>query len=235
MTTGGEGSVDDEGSSSWPTAGSRSGRKGREARRHTAKAVAREQTIYAAAARIFYQKGYSAASIQDIADEVGLLKGSLYYYIDGKEDLLYGITRTIHDLALTFVERTLALDDTPAERLRFLLHLHITSFGENLPMISVFYTEHDSLQGERRAEVMRDRAKYERFVRSLIVEGQEAGQFCPELDARLVSNAVLTMSNTIYMWYRPGAGPGIEQVASTYADFAIRGLSCPDGHRHAER
>ena len=46
---------------------------------------------------VFYAKGYDAASLQDIADRLGMLKGSLYYYIQSKEDLLYDVIKTVHD------------------------------------------------------------------------------------------------------------------------------------------
>src|SRR4051794_26547784 len=49
---------------------------------------AREEEILAAAARIFREKGYHGASVRDIAESVGLLKGSLYHYIRSKEELL---------------------------------------------------------------------------------------------------------------------------------------------------
>src|SRR6201990_3672250 len=46
---------------------------------------------------VFYAKGYDAASLQDIADRLGMLKGSLYYYIQSKEELLSDIIQTMHD------------------------------------------------------------------------------------------------------------------------------------------
>ena len=47
----------------------------------------RQQEVIEAAARVFHEKGYESTSIQDIAEAVGILKGSLYYYIRSKEDL----------------------------------------------------------------------------------------------------------------------------------------------------
>ena len=44
----------------------------------------READVIDAAIEVFYQRGYAAATIQDVADKVGVLKGSLYYYIDSK-------------------------------------------------------------------------------------------------------------------------------------------------------
>src|SRR5690242_21930048 len=64
----------------------------------------RQQEIVEAAARVFHEKGYESTSIQDIADAVGILKGSLYYYITSKEDLLFEIIRGVHEEALKNLE-----------------------------------------------------------------------------------------------------------------------------------
>ena len=56
----------------------------------------RDEEVVAAAAKVFYERGYSAATVQDIADELGILKGSLYHYIKTKEDLLFRIFEEVH-------------------------------------------------------------------------------------------------------------------------------------------
>jgi AcrR family transcriptional regulator len=53
---------------------------------------------------VFYAKGYDAASLQDIADRLGMLKGSLYYYIQSKEDLLYDVIKAAHEEGLATIE-----------------------------------------------------------------------------------------------------------------------------------
>jgi AcrR family transcriptional regulator len=201
-------------------------------RRSTPKAQAREDDIYRAAARIFHRKGYAATSLQDIADEVGLLKGSLYYYIDSKEDLLFGITETIHRLAAAIAEETAVLDGGPADKLRFLVEQHVASFGENLQMIRVFYTEYGALGPQRRRVVMDERRRYESTVLGLIEAGQRSGEFCQDLDARVANNAVLTMVNTIYMWF-DARRDDLPAIAEQYASMALGSLRCPPGHDHA--
>ena len=201
-------------------------------RRSTQKAQAREDDIYRAAARIFHRKGYAATSLQDIADEVGLLKGSLYYYIDSKEDLLFGITQTIHRLAASIAEETAGLDDGPAGKLAFLIEQHVASFGVNLEMIRVFYTEYEALGPERRGLVIAERRRYESTVLGLIEQGQRDGEFCPDLDARVANNAVLTTVNTIYMWFDPRRDD-LPAIAEQYASMGLRSLRCPPEHDHA--
>src|SRR4051812_48849038 len=57
----------------------------------------REQEILDAAVDIFHANGYSATSVDDVAAAVGILKGSLYYYMDSKEDLLRRIVEEVHE------------------------------------------------------------------------------------------------------------------------------------------
>ena len=61
---------------------------------------ARYLEILDAAADLFFHKGFGATTTQDVADAVGLLKGSLYHHIGSKEDLLVGIIDDVHAAAM---------------------------------------------------------------------------------------------------------------------------------------
>jgi AcrR family transcriptional regulator len=202
-------------------------------REPTARALEREQEIYTVAAEMFHRKGYAATTLQDIADAVGLLKGSLYYYIDSKEDLLYRIARSLHAHATANMERAKAVDGPPPVRLRTLIEGHVLAFGRRLTIIRVFYTEHASLTGPRRAEIMGVRAQYAGYAEELLREGQADGSFCPDLDAGIMTNAILTMVNSVYVWYRPERYPDIGAVARMLADFTLAGLRCSADHSHS--
>lgn len=207
--------------------------KRRRVRPPSDRALEREQEIYEVAADIFHRKGYAATTLQDIAEAVGLLKGSLYYYIDTKEDLLYRISRTIHEGAQSNLAAARSASEAPAERLRTLVEGHVMAFGHRLSWIRVFYTEHNSLSPERRREIMAARRSYERFVDEVIAAGQADGSFCPDLDRRIAASALLTTLNTVYQWYRPGSDAPIDVVAKTYAELLLNGLRCPVEHMHA--
>src|SRR3954454_2602664 len=56
----------------------------------------RDEEVMDAAARVFARRGYADASVQDVADELGILKGSLYHYIKMKEDLLFWLLEAVH-------------------------------------------------------------------------------------------------------------------------------------------
>lgn len=204
----------------------------RSARPPTAKARRREQEIFEAAAEVFDRKGYAAATLADIGDAVGMLKGSLYYYIGSKEDLLYHITRTIHDGTLATLDAAEAAGPDPIERLRTLLHRHIAAFESHATWIRVFYAEYSHLTGERRTEIQGVRRRYQDYVASLISDGQSNGSFCPDHDPRIIGNMILTTVNGVFLWYRPARDGSLEAIADAYTDFTLAGLRCPPEHNH---
>src|SRR2546423_12864337 len=101
----------------------------------------RQAEVTEAAIEIFWQKGYRAASIQDVADKVGVLKGSLYYYIESKEDLLWRIIEDVHAQSSEILEESLALDVDPIERIRLFIERHVEWYLNNVKEVTVFFRE----------------------------------------------------------------------------------------------
>src|SRR5258708_3329722 len=109
----------------------------------------RYDEIIQAALRIFAEKGYAATSIQDVADAVGVLKGSLYHYIDSKEDLLFHIFDDAHAEAEKLMAEVDNLDADPVERLRFYLEASVRRTLGNLPLQALYFRDWRHLTGDR--------------------------------------------------------------------------------------
>lgn len=196
----------------------------------------RRQEILEAAAGVFHEKGYKATSIQDIADAVGILKGSLYYYITSKEDLLFEILQDVHQQGLTNLERIEATPGTPLQKIRAFVTLHVTHNAENLVKMAVFFHDFRSLSPERREIILAERDLYDRHLRTLIAAGQKDGRVCPDLDPKLTSIEILGMMNWIYHWYKPGGSQSASELAEGMADFVVAGLACnPATHKPGHR
>jgi AcrR family transcriptional regulator len=194
------------------------------------RAQRREQQILDAAAEVFFRKGYAAANVEDVADIVGMLKGSLYYYFDSKEDLLYRIIKSIHRKAAQTLVECDAVKGTPLERLGYFVRLHIRQLTINLSYTRVFYTEFAHLSGDRYSEIVGDRRSYEAYLQRLIVAGQQEREFCCERDAHLSTMAILTLVNSVHLWFRLTGPTTVEALSEEYALFTIAGLRC-DGDR----
>jgi AcrR family transcriptional regulator len=203
-----------------PSARRRNGRENR-----TGSPKKREQEIIDAAAEIFHRQGYSDTSVQNVADAVGILKGSLYYYIDSKDDLLYRVLLEVHDAAHTILEEVVAMDNlSPLEKLDAYVRLHVEYNTRNLTKIAVYYHDYKLLAPERRAEIRRQRKLYEDFVLSLVTLAQLQGEVAPDLDPAVLSYCLFGALNSVYTWYRPGGKVSTEQLADTLARFVLAGV-----------
>lgn len=196
----------------------------------------RRMELVDAAARIFQEKGYEAASIQDIAEALGILKGSIYYYIDSKEDLLFAVIQEVHETALANVDRLRQLDATPLAKIRMFVEMHIRLFTDNQVKVTVFFHDFRSLAGERRDYLVAERAAYPNYLHELIGAGQRDGTICPEIDAKLASFALLGMINWTYQWYPEESARAAAEVGAAFADLAVAALACSarthrPGHR----
>lgn len=196
----------------------------------------RRQEMIDAAARIFHDKGYAAASIQDVADALGILKGSVYYYIESKDDLLFATIEEVHQSALDNMARIRELDEDALTLIRIFAESHMRHISDNLVKATVFYHEFRSLDPERRAAIVRERDLYDAFLRELIVRGQKERTICPDVDPKLATLAILGMMNWSYRWYRTGGSVEASEIGSHFADMALAGLACDPathvpGHR----
>ncbi|MEO6043432.1 MAG: helix-turn-helix domain-containing protein, partial [Tepidiformaceae bacterium] len=102
----------------------------------------RRKEIVAAAARLFAEQGFNGTSMDDIARDLGILKGSLYYWIDSKEALLAEVLAGSPMLdEIVLGGKIMARKIPAAERLRLLVHAHIDAWTENPHNFSVFLTD----------------------------------------------------------------------------------------------
>jgi AcrR family transcriptional regulator len=201
---------------------------GRSARRSGGERKPREERwaeLIGVATQVFYEKGYDAASLQDIADRLGMLKGSLYYYIQSKEDLLFDVISAVHKDGLAVVR---ARADTPGDALQRLRHVivgHVEHTCANLVPTAVFLHELSALPPERRLEVLGSEHAYQAVFRDLIELAQKDGLVRADLDPRLAALSVLGSTNWVYRWFRPGGDFSAEQIAQELAEMAIRGIA----------
>lgn len=188
----------------------------------TAKGSDRMVSILEVAARHFYEKGYHATTIEDITEEVGILKGSIYYYIESKEELLYEILLDVIEHGQAGVEKALKGVTDPAEQLERGLEQHIEAIIRNQTRVGLFFHEFNALSKRRKQQIQKARRKYHEIFVEIITRGQESGAFV-EGDPDLFVNAVLGMCNWISQWYRENAPP-LETVKKTYLGIVRSGI-----------
>jgi TetR/AcrR family transcriptional regulator, cholesterol catabolism regulator len=173
------------------------------------------------AARLFAEKGYHGTSIGDLAEALGLQKGSLYTHIDGKADLLWEVCRegaAAFHAALDGIP-----DDGPVfERIRAALRAHLAVVALQLDIATVFVREWRYLEGERREQFLAERRRYEERIRALFREGRELGELRTDLDDATATLLTLSAANWAYTWLRPGADTGA--LADRFTALLLDGM-----------
>jgi len=186
---------------------------------------ARWAEIVAAAAEVFYEVGYPAATLQEIASRVGLLKGSLYYYIESKEDLLFAVIETEHERGLgTIVEDEDTVAADPATRLAAFIGRWMRMSLETLPQRASVVRERRHLGQVRNRAVLAQRNRLHRFVRDLVIQGIAAGDFDPSTHPGLVTNSLFALMDGAQFWYRDAGSLTVDEIAEWYVMLFLRAL-----------
>lgn len=181
------------------------------------------EEILARAAELFYEKGYHATTIEDVARKVGMLKGSLYYYIRSKEDLLYELLLGIIVKGVEHASKAINGIADPTERLEKAVEAQIEHIIQNQTYVGLFLHEFNTLNGKRQKRIQEEMLKYQKIFVDAIREGQKQGQFV-EADTLLLTDAILGMTNWIYRWYPGTRNPGLDNVKKAFISFIMNGI-----------
>jgi TetR/AcrR family transcriptional regulator, cholesterol catabolism regulator len=173
------------------------------------------------AARLFAAKGYHGTSIGDLAEAMGVQKGSLYAHIESKQDLLYEAMR---EGAQAFHAGLDAIPDgLPAvEKIRLALRSHLGVVADQLDVATVFVREWRYLEGERRDGIVAERRRYEDRIRAYFREGRELGELRTDLDDATAALLLLSAANWAYTWLRPGGDT--RELADRFYDLLVDGM-----------
>lgn len=189
----------------------------------------RHQELRRAAVRLFREKGYHATSMQDLAEAMELNRGSLYHYIESKEDLLWEVMTGVMaelDAALAPIE---ASDAPPAERLCAAVAAHLKVAAERPGELTVLQVELKSLSPARRKRIIAARDAYEARWRKILEDGAAAGVF-RGTDPKYAGIAILAACNWFTQWYHHGGPLTLDDLSAVFARFFLNGLQ-PGGQR----
>lgn len=183
----------------------------------------REAALLEAATRLFRERGFHATSMQDLAEALGMNRGSLYHYIDSKDDLLW----TIVSDALARLESSAGAELTAeapgAARLRRAIRAHLRTAADEPDPLSLLQVEVRSLTPARREELLDRRDAYEALWRRAVADAIEEGEF-RAVDVRLATITVLSACNWFTQWYRPGGPLSVDEIAESMTELLLAGL-----------
>ena len=185
----------------------------------------KEQEIITVAAQLFKAKGYRATTLEDIAAAVGMLKGSLYYYIRSKEELLYLVVRDPIRQAYNTMEEIVRSDAPVTTKISQAIANHMAVFHEHYPHIAVYLHDFHNLAQKLQQNAIETPKNYQRLWAELLQQGVDTGELRADLDIKVTGYAILGMCNWVYRWYNPEGAFSAEAIADIFTKLALEGLT----------
>lgn len=176
------------------------------------------------AAYIFAEKGYEAASLQDIAERVGMLKGSLYHHITSKSDLLVHVLREAHRRGL---HKFVAIGEgggTAISRLEAMVSAHARFICTERTFTATFIQAHRFLPETRQIEFIDAERNYRLLTENLIAQGQKDGALRADLNPKLAALCLMGFLNALHLWVRPGGAFSIRRICEHAVAQGLDGL-----------
>ncbi len=187
------------------------------------RAAERKLNIVKTAARLFSEKGYHDATVEEIARELKYTKGSIYYYINSKQDLLFQCHELAMNMLLENINRIRKSDLPPDKMLKEVIKGHIETLVSEFNLITVTLGSDYELEENYARVIIEKRDQYEGIIAGIIREGIEKGIF-RQVPVKVLINLIMGAANWISRWYSPEGPMTVDQIANFYADYLVEPL-----------
>lgn len=178
------------------------------------------------AAKMFSKKGFEKAALEDIAHELKMTKGSLYYYIKSKEDMLFQCIMRALKMTHDMMDEVEKLDLPPDLRLQQVIVGHAKVLTTDF-VVGVLRQQELLLPTHMRDAVIQERDRFEKRFLAIVKEGIQKGLFQKE-DYKMKAYAILGALNWIPRWYSPEGKLSPDEIGRIMANYLIRGLLSPE-------
>lgn len=184
--------------------------------------------ILAAAAEVFYEKGYEGASMRDLSRRTGMSLAGLYYYFESKDKLLYLIQRHTFEEVLDRLRERLASAVDPEDAVRIMIRNHIEYFVANMTAMKVLAHEDNTLKNGYGQEIQSLKREYYRLCAGVL---DDLGKLRSGADGasrkgnrRVAVMSLFGMMNWIYTWYNPQVDPESGVLAEQMTEMFLNGV-----------
>ncbi len=182
----------------------------------------RLEHLLATAADIFAANGFHSTTMRDLSRATEMSLAGMYYYVEGKDELLYLIQERCFTEVVTGARAAIAAETDPRERLRRFIRHHVGFFTAHMAEMKVLSHEAESLSGARWETINRLKRSYVDLLLSLLDAARPEGT--SSIDRRVAAFALFGMMNWIYTWYDPEGSVAPDRLADQMAELFLHGI-----------
>jgi AcrR family transcriptional regulator len=190
--------------------------------RRELRASLRLREILRVAARLFAELGYERTTLDMVAEELGLTKPALYYYVKSKEDVLTQILSSMLHSTEEAVTEAVSQHQNARDRLTALITAHLSSICV-YPEGRALVLFESNLLAKKNPEMAASRTRFQKLIQGIIADGVTEGVFHVR-DVRMASLAMLGAMNWVPRWFSPSGTYSTADLADQFVGLLLRGV-----------
>ncbi|WP_166868183.1 TetR/AcrR family transcriptional regulator [Salinibacterium sp. ZJ70] len=185
----------------------------------------RRAQLLAIAAKLIAERGYTATTVRDIADEAGILSGSLYHHFASKEEILEEVLRSFMDPLLERFEEIASSGDSPRVILDRLIEHSFETIEQKPAAVGLYQNESAFLLRQPGFEFVGEKSRrIEEIWLAVIQDGQRQGVFRDTIDAGIAYRFIRDAVWSTVRWFKPGGRHTAQSLSAHYLDLLHGGL-----------
>lgn len=189
------------------------------------------EQIVDAAGIVFAERGVAAATLQDVADVLGISRAAVYYHVRSRDELLRLVVEGYIALHREWLRALRERADlTPEQRLREAIHILTRGFETHPHLSRIFLRGETELPADLRAEQRRSRRVIQKEMVLILRDGIASGHF-GDLDPELTAFGIFGMINWMHVWFAPDGRVSAQEVADLFADLILGGIRAGEARR----
>ena len=194
----------------------------------------KRERIIATAVDLFYNNGLSNTSLEAVAEKMNVTKPFIYSHFKSKNDLLAEICARGIRASIDALNRVVASEGTPTDKLQALARDFTLAVLENQAHIAIYNREEKDLSPHDRDAINEMRSEFDRKFCALLNEGVSSGAFVVD-DVKLASLAIGGIVSWSYVWFRPDGRLTKAETADRVADLVLTMVQAKPSRRKRVR
>jgi AcrR family transcriptional regulator len=188
--------------------------------REEIQAYKRERILQEAVA-LFYARGFTATTLDDIAAALGVTKPFIYTHFRSKTELLAALCAPTIEMSLAAVANAAKGPGTATDRLYRAMIDFTKVVLQRQANIAIFFREEKHLSADALAEITSLRKRFDRVLSKLLADGVAAGEFEVH-DVNLAALAIGGMISWAYTWHRPNGRLALDELCGRMAELTLQ-------------
>ncbi len=182
----------------------------------------REQIIHMAA-NLFLDRGYTAVTMRDLAQELGIKASSLYNHISSKEEILSAIVMGLAEEFSRHIEQVAQEDWGSVAKMEALIAMHVDTTLDKTSALACMNREWKFLDPDSRKRYLELRNAYEAQFLAIVQQGMRQGEL-KRRDPHIFSYSTLSVLRTLYHWYNKEEGFSKEKIKEGLVQNLLLGI-----------